>query len=652
VADAAHVFSEAGVYTVTRTVTTAQGCTATAAMEVEVVLSPVLDVTPSITLGCSPVEVVWEQQSLGVGGEWDWTSSAAGWSASGPDPGGVVIEAAGGEVTEESITVTWTHPCATLSQTWEITALPLPAVDLEWAEDTLCAPAVPEPLVVVNGGATEWNWTWNGISSGWTPVSVAPEVPAWEVSGSAPWQASVSVMNSCGTATDAADFWVETTDAVAGWEASTLEGCAPLEVTWNFTGSGADEVTFYTADWSASGNTVVHTWEEAGVQEVFIVAADACGSDTVSTWLTVFGEPVFALEVSDTLLCVGQTLSLTLTAQDLSSVAWDFDNGSTAAGTSAETVFNEAGSYLVSVETEFGSPGCAASGTVPVHVFDYPQITGMPELSIGCSPLQVAIDPGVLVGLNPLTGQLDWSGTWTVLQTGASSSGPQFSAELPALSPSVPTVYTVQLVASSGPGCLASESWNFEVLPLPVASFEPVPLAGTAADPDPYNTIWHFENASTGATGFFWDLGDGSTSSDAQPSHEYAAGTYEVTLTAIAASGCSAETTRTLEVIDANSVFVPNAFTPGARMDGVNDGFRPVLSHPDRFTAPGSYHFEVFNRWGIRVFQSHDPEEYWIGESLSGTHFAQDDLYTWQLTLQWNRVERKVFQGSVLLLRE
>ena len=653
-ASATHVFSDAGVFTVIRSVTTAQGCTAEASMEVEVLLSPVLDVIPSATTGCSPLDVTWDQQSQGVGGEWTWTTTAApGWAATGADPGSIILTATGGEVAEETVTVTWTHACGVLTQSWDISVLPLPGVDLEWTEDTLCAPAVPEPQVDLMGGVTQWNWTWNGASTGWTSVEVAPEIPTWDVSGSEPWEAMVEVMNGCGTASDAADFWVETSNAVSAWEASTLEGCAPLEVTWNFTGSGADEVTFYTDDWSETGNTVVHTWTETGVQEVFVVAADACGSDTVSAMLTVFGEPVFALEVSDNALCVGQTLSLSLSAQDLSSVSWDFNNGTSAAGTSVETVFAQSGNYEVTVEAEFGSPGCAASGSVPIQVFDYPQITGMPDPTIGCSPLPAYINPGVIVGIDPVTGLSNWAGTWTVLQTGQVSQGPLFSADLTALSASIPTIYTVQLVASSGPGCLASESWNFEVLPLPVPAFEPVPQAGTAAQPDPYNTFWRFENTSTGATSYFWDLGDGSTSSAVNPSHNYAAaGQYDVTLTAIHTSGCSAETTQTLEVIDATSVFVPNAFTPGNRMDGVNDGFRPELSHPERFAAPGSYRFEVFNRWGIQVFLSEDPQAYWIGESLSGTHFAQDDLYTWQLTLQWSRAERKVYQGTVMLLRE
>lgn len=55
-------------------------------------------------------------------------------------------------------------------------------------------------------------------------------------------------------------------------------------------------------------------------------------------------------------------------------------------------------------------------------------------------------------------------------------------------------------------------------------------------------------NNSDGATSYLWDFGDGSTSTEADPVHEYAgAGTYSISLTAI--NACGSDTgTQTLEV--------------------------------------------------------------------------------------------------------
>lgn len=58
----------------------------------------------------------------------------------------------------------------------------------------------------------------------------------------------------------------------------------------------------------------------------------------------------------------------------------------------------------------------------------------------------------------------------------------------------------------------------------------------------------NFNNQSTGASNFFWDFGDGTTSTDQSPSHDYLlAGRYTVTLTVEAAGGCTDIATAEIE---------------------------------------------------------------------------------------------------------
>lgn len=58
----------------------------------------------------------------------------------------------------------------------------------------------------------------------------------------------------------------------------------------------------------------------------------------------------------------------------------------------------------------------------------------------------------------------------------------------------------------------------------------------------------NFNNQSTGASSFFWDFGDGTTSTDQSPSHDYTlAGKYTVTLTVEAAGGCTDIATAEIE---------------------------------------------------------------------------------------------------------
>ncbi|MCX6198477.1 MAG: PKD domain-containing protein [Bacteroidetes bacterium] len=80
--------------------------------------------------------------------------------------------------------------------------------------------------------------------------------------------------------------------------------------------------------------------------------------------------------------------------------------------------------------------------------------------------------------------------------------------------------------------CKKTES----VLP-PVACFTPsatIVASGTAIN---------FTNCTNAGTSYFWDFGDGTTSTDASPNHTYTgSGTYTVTMTATNADGTNTKT--------------------------------------------------------------------------------------------------------------
>jgi hypothetical protein len=68
-------------------------------------------------------------------------------------------------------------------------------------------------------------------------------------------------------------------------------------------------------------------------------------------------------------------------------------------------------------------------------------------------------------------------------------------------------------------------------------------------------------------------------------------------------------------------VYIPNAFMPS----GINSAFKPVFSYPDR----EYYRFEIFNRWGQKVFETFNPEEGWNGEGADGS--APAAFYVYQI---------------------
>ena len=112
--------------------------------------------------------------------------------------------------------------------------------------------------------------------------------------------------------------------------------------------------------------------------------------------------------------------------------------------------------------------------------------------------------------------------------------------------------YTVMLTVSSPDGRTASTEQQVtipETPPPPEATFNPYP-----GDPSIYDTVY-FENWSYDPGCYWcgmsavWDLGDGTSSTEWSPTHQYAAdGDYTVALTVTTADGRTGSTTRPLQV--------------------------------------------------------------------------------------------------------
>jgi PKD repeat protein len=100
----------------------------------------------------------------------------------------------------------------------------------------------------------------------------------------------------------------------------------------------------------------------------------------------------------------------------------------------------------------------------------------------------------------------------------------------------------------SFPGVPRSATISIEVAPDPVAGF-----AVSPSDPSTLDTVsfinTSFDPAGGSIASSEWDLGDGTISTDAQPTHRYTAdGPYEARLTIRTTDGRTASTTQTVAV--------------------------------------------------------------------------------------------------------
>lgn len=209
--------------------------------------------------------------------------------------------------------------------------------------------------------------------------------------------------------------------------------------------------------------------------------------------------------------------------------------------------------------------------------------------------------------------------------------------------------FDVTLTVVTGNGCTSNNLGTpiqVTIFPFPEADFD---VASTTLDL-PYDLLIT-ENQSINATSYLWSFGDGSTSTDDEPTHMYGAvGTYNVELVAYNDFNCS-DTAR-IEVITTADLVFPNAFTPNP--DGSSGGYYDIASLTNDIFFPYTsgvveYELQIFNRWGELVFETNDVFQGWDGY-YRGELSAQG-VYVWKVNAQLNdgRTISKI--GDVTLLR-
>jgi gliding motility-associated-like protein len=160
--------------------------------------------------------------------------------------------------------------------------------------------------------------------------------------------------------------------------------------------------------------------------------------------------------------------------------------------------------------------------------------------------------------------------------------------------------------------------------------------------PSAENTPTRFLNGTTGATRYQWSFGDGATSTEVDPVHQYATtGINTVCLIATNQFGCVDTLCQPVQSIVVSALDVPNAFTPNG--DGRNDrvyvrGFGIVKMN-----------FRIYNRWGQLVFQSTDQTIGWDGYYKG--RLQPMDAYGYVVDVEFNNGERSTKKGDITLLR-
>lgn len=245
-----------------------------------------------------------------------------------------------------------------------------------------------------------------------------------------------------------------------------------------------------TVSWSTGSTSQTIPVTTSGSYSVTVTNTVGCPStDVVNIVMAV--PPTVALGPNQT-LCAGQ--SLTLDAGNVGST-YLWSNGST----SQTITTSNPGTFIVNVTNP--STGCTGADTIEVNAS---------PLTVNLGPDRI-ICPGEVVTLD--AGAIPTNYLWS---NGSTTQTIQVS-----------TAGTYSVQVSDNLGCVLNDDITLTTGTAPNAVFT---ASGTSV---PLFAPIQFTDASTnGATSWFWDFGDGSTSTLQNPSHSYVAmGSFNVCLT-------------------------------------------------------------------------------------------------------------------------
>jgi gliding motility-associated-like protein len=310
--------------------------------------------------------------------------------------------------------------------------------------------------------------------------------------------------------------------------------------------------------------------------------------------------------------------------------SWNFGTHCVPSTSSAENpnnvVYDTVGTFPVSITIT--ENGCTAvnSGTVTV----YPKPDAFFEVT---TPTGCALTPVHFIESSetdtPLTYQWNFG------------NGTSSNVQNPYVTYADSGYYMVGLSITTEHGC--KDTFEY---PAPLIVY-PSPVSAFSISPD-YTSIFapdvSMTDLSTGATTCSADWGDGFITDVCSSVHPYTqAGTYILSQMVLNTYGC-ADTSYSQVIIDDNYLFwLPNAFTPG-NIDGLNDTFKP------KAIGINTYTFMIFDRWGEKVFETHDIQEGWTGWYKG--HLCSNDVYVYRIIFRDNKMNNPhEYIGRVTIVR-
>ncbi len=409
---------------------------------------------------------------------------------------------------------------------------------------------------------------------------------------------------------------------------SDTGGCLPFaaEFIGNSVLLSTDFIWYFGDGNSSTGDTTIHTYNSTGIFNVTAVAIDtnACvGADSAFAQITVIDDSVHAdfnlniLNDCDSNLIV----DLVNTSSNAVQYLWTFGDGTSSTQQNENHSYTSPATYTITLIVQ-DTNRCHPLDTILKNV------TLLPNVFVDFTVANVCA--GTPVQFNNLSDS-NANFVWNFGDGGAST---QYS---PSHSYNIIGNHSVFLTIVDSATCdvTASVTHDVEIYAQPIADFT------TQGDTFNFETPVQFINHSFAYQNLFWQFGDGDSSTDENPAHAYESiYTMNVCLEAFN-DACSDTICKNIFISFNGLVGVPNAFSPNG--DGIND----VVKVEGRGIV--GLMFRIYNRWGEKVFETHDKNIGWDG--IYKGVLQEMEVYTYAVEATLVDGKTIPLKGNITLLR-
>ncbi len=286
-----------------------------------------------------------------------------------------------------------------------------------------------------------------------------------------------------------------------------------------------------------------HVYSSAGTYTVKLITTSSQGcKDTLikPNYIQQLDNPVPVIQSNTTSGC--SPLWVTLSTPATQVVSYNWNHGNQHASTSFYNQYYVAGIHTVTLTVTYQNGCTNTSQPLTITVLETPNALFSVNSPNHCNQLLVQFNNVAPIGGN----SFNWN-----FGDGNTSSLPN-----PSHTYNSQGTYTTSLTVTNVNGCSSTYTRQVTITVNPDPTFHTDITTGCPPLP-----VSFFSHAGTGTVSYLWNFGDGTTSTQAHPTHTYQmAGTYTPSLTVIGTNGCSATYTLPVPVVVAQTT--ANFVTP------------------------------------------------------------------------------------------